>query len=147
MPPSIYRRGDRYYWLDNQRRWVALGATVERALMIHGKFAVPSDEFVAGMFKALRANASRRGIEVLITLDDLRGMVAAAGGKCAVTGLRWDFRRLPECRARPWIPSVDRKIAAKPYSTDNCRIVCAAVNVAMSDYGEEVLRVIAKRLV
>jgi hypothetical protein len=146
LPTCVYQRGARYYWLDNQRKWVPLGRSLDRALLIYRKFAVPSDEFVAGMFKALRANAARREIAVQLSLDDLRDMVAEAAGKCSVTGLRWDFRRLPECRARPWIPSVDRRSSAAPYSPENCRIVCAAVNVAMSDYGEAVLRVIAKRM-
>lgn len=83
--------------------------------------------------------ASRQGMEIAITKNDLIEMLTVNGGRCAVTGAQLDFsKRKREIGRRPWVPSLDRIDATKGYTLDNCRIVCCAANIAMNTWGEVV---------
>ena len=50
-------------------------------------------------------------------------------------------------RKRMWAPSVDRINSAHGYVAGNMRLVAIAVNIAMSDFGEEFLLRIAEAIV
>lgn len=57
-----------------------------------------------------------------------------------VSGIPFEFENSKgDGRRRPWIPSIDRIDSSKGYTKGNCRIVCCAVNIAMNNYGEDVL--------
>lgn len=74
-------------------------------------------------------------------------MYAKSDGKCQVSGIEFnDFRPLGSTK-RPWYPSIDRIDSRKPYTAENCRVVCVAVNVAMGEWGIGVLTAIAKAIV
>lgn len=66
-------------------------------------------------------------------------MWVSGGGLCALSRIPFDFRRLPGARCRPFAPSVDR-ITAGPYTRANCRLICFALNQALSDWGLGVLQ-------
>jgi len=99
------------------------------------------------MHKAMRANAKARGIEVKLSLSELEALVNEACGRCSLTGIYFNADRPEGHRIRPWLPSLDRIDAMKGYETGNVRIVCAAVNIAMNQFGEDVLFRIAASLV
>lgn len=106
------------------------------------KSALPAG-FHRSLFRNVVKNAKARGIEVNITAEDLRQMLQLSGGRCAVSGIEFDMEIYPGQRIRPWIPSVDRIDSKRPYEPENCRLVCASVNVAINQFGEHVLYAIA----
>lgn len=94
----------------------------------------------------VRTSARGRGIRCDLTVYDLADLYERAGGRCEVSGV--PFNSAPVIvsngkRTYPYIPSVDRIRNGEPYTRDNVRLVCQAVNYAMRHWGEEVLHDIA----
>jgi len=80
-----------------------------------------------------RTRARRRGIEY--ALDSQVGALQAIinKGKCQITGTPFNL-----VGGRTWnSPSIDRIDPSKGYVPDNVRVVCHAMNAAMSDWGED----------
>lgn len=101
----------------------------------------------------LHANAKKRAaakkLDFSLTRDDVRSMLEFCDGRCQVTDIALDYGRGRGYagRRRPWYPSIDRISCAYGYNPGNVRIVCVAVNLAMNEWGERVLRRIAWALV
>lgn len=74
-------------------------------------------------------------------------MWEASGGRCSVSGIPFDLNKCVASRRRPFAVSIDRIDCSAGYTKENCRIVCVAVNYAMSDWGLGVLERIAYGLV
>lgn len=91
-----------------------------------------------------RAKAKKRAIMSRAEFDEL---CETAGGRCQLTGIRFSGKKVSGAIRRPWMPSVDRVDSSKGYERDNCRLVCTAVNIALNDFGLEVLCKIAGALV
>jgi hypothetical protein len=94
------------------------------------------------LFKQARKNASVRGIEFTMTRADMLALLDESGGSCTITGIPFDPDFRPH-RRRPFVPSLDRIDNAKPYTVENCRMVCSAVNCALNEWGLSVLEEIA----
>lgn len=101
-----------------------------------------SREKLRDVYASMLKNARSRGRDVEITLGDVEAMWDESGGRCALSGIPFDFERRGRKR-RPFAPSIDRIDSMKAYTRANCRLVCVAVNYAMSDWGEGVLRQVA----
>lgn len=68
----------------------------------------------------------------------------AQGGRCALSGLRFDLRSAGYGKARrPFAPSLDRIDSRGGYTRENVRLVCQVVNFALNAYGEDIFREIA----
>lgn len=165
LPPGVVIRkrksGNYYYFLkkcpENKRKEYPLGRDLDAALarwrMLDAE--VEGAEGVLGirpwlgqeMFKACKSNAKKRGIEFSLTLEDVEQMLLSSSGKCELTGIPFDLFKNPSARVRHWHPSIDRKDCSKGYVTGNVRMIAVAVNVALSDFGEDVLTRIAKGLI
>lgn len=93
--------------------------------------------------RAARQRALDSAIPFSLTREQMGSIVARANGRCEVSGL--DFVITPGGAGvrNPYAPSLDRIVPANGYTAANCRLVLFAVNVAMSDWGVEVLRRIA----
>ena len=89
-----------------------------------------------------RARARRAGLQVL-TMQEFEALVARAGGRCEVSGIRFSMERAKHHRKAMWSPSIDRIDNSRGYEADNCRLVCVAVNLALNEFGEDVLTRIA----
>lgn len=148
LPPRLLFRRGRYYYATpgSNRKEIALGSDYSLAMKRYAELAeegpsinpVPAGA-AARMFKSMRANAKARGIEVAITLADIEKMLAISLCRCAVTGIRFSGDRPEGQRIRPWLPSLDRIDSRSGYVAGNVRIVCAAANLAMNQFGEVVL--------
>lgn len=68
-----------------------------------------------------------------------------AAGACEVTGIPFSLDR-GESGRRPYAPSLDRRDSSGGYTSENCRLVCVAVNVAMNEWGAELLLRIAEHV-
>ena len=73
-------------------------------------------------------------------------MLERQGYRCAVSGIAFDLTDPGSARRvfrKPYRPSLDRIACKGPYSKQNVRLVCVAVNVALNEWGEPVLYKIA----
>lgn len=165
LPPGmiIRRRANADYYhyqtssVGQTRREYSLGKVKSVALSKWREIAAPEPVAVCKvglrpwvgklLYRAARANAKRRGIPFDLTLDDVEGLIAASNGKCALTGIPFDLFKDANCRVRHWTPSLDRVDSKAGYTTDNVRLIVSAANIALSDFGEDVLLRIAKGMI
>ncbi|EWY41459.1 hypothetical protein N825_28565 [Skermanella stibiiresistens SB22] len=91
-----------------------------------------------------RHRARRDGIHCDLTDADLQDIIARAKGECELTGIPFDRTLSGQGYRRPFAASIDRIDNSKGYTRPNVRLVCAAMNVALGDWGEEVFARIAK---
>lgn len=97
--------------------------------------------FYAGLLNSARGGAKLRNLKYTLTEADLERLIERAGGKCEVTRIPFNYQRTGQNR-RPWAPSIDRIDSQRGYTPDNVRLVCFAVNIALSDMGDSVLEAI-----
>ncbi len=108
--------------------------------------------FLKEMLASAKKNAKARGLPISISIDDLKRLAIEGNGCCSMTGIRYEYGVAKEVdkahirRKRIWAPSIDRIESQHGYEPWNIRIVCVAVNVAMQEFGAEVLRKIGSGL-
>lgn len=80
-----------------------------------------------------------------LTKDDLEEIYKRSGGICEVTGIPFSFEPHGGKRAT-YAPSFDRVDSSRGYTKSNMRIVCFVVNIAMNQWGEDVLYKISESI-
>ena len=95
------------------------------------------------LLKGAKQRAKAKNREFALTDADLIALLVRSGGKCEVTGLNFSDRVFGAAKMRPLIPSLDRMNSALGYTPTNCRIVCAAINIAMFNWGAEMFKSLA----
>ncbi len=96
----------------------------------------------AAIKKALKRSATRaqqKGWDFDLTLEWAEGILENNDYRCPMTGI--PFMKLCEQRGamHPFAPSIDRIDTSQGYTQDNTRIVLTAINIMMSDWGEDVM--------
>lgn len=99
------------------------------------------------LYKRAKRGAFVRDISFKLPPDDFMAIVKRANHRCEVTGLPFSHEKPDGHKWKPFAPSLDRRDSMKPYDADNCRLVSCAVNVAMGQWGEDVLWKIAEAMV
>lgn len=133
-------------------RWLHLGRDEAAAIVVMQRLAGDPKAgdllaYMPSVYARARRNAVKRGIPFALSRPDFDSIVARSGYQCEVSGIPLSLGwREGAQKNRPWAPSLDRINSAKGYTADNCRLVCVAVNLAMSEWGEGVLQRIAKAL-
>lgn len=94
-----------------------------------------------------RRKAPVRALSHDLTSEQIKLLWLRCSGKCEVSGIAFDV----SCedgrhKRRPWAPSLDRVDSAIGYTFSNVRVVCVAVNLAMNQWGVDVLYKIAVNL-
>lgn len=146
-----------YYYLSstngNGRQEIPLGKELENALAEYAALKPHRSQPLIDMpaaakdlFTRCRKGAKRRGLEFNLRLEDVQRLLEESRGKCSVTGIPFDLGRPDGHRKRLWAPSIDRIASSGGYVAGNVRVVAVAVNLAMSDFGEELLVLIAHGL-
>jgi hypothetical protein len=90
-----------------------------------------------------RQRGREKGCAFRLTRESLTTLLIRSDGRCEVTGVAFSDRAAGRGRMRPLVPSLDRIIPVNGYTEENCRIVCAAINVAMFTWGEELFKSLA----
>lgn len=100
------------------------------------------------LYRRCRGAAKTRGIAFDLTYDDVVTLIKRARGRCELTGIPFDLDWKNEYKRqrRPWFPSIDRVSNAEGYTVANTRLVCVAVNIALSTFGHKVLLTIARAM-
>jgi hypothetical protein len=92
-----------------------------------------------------RAGAVKRGIDFDLSPDYGETLYQTQHGRCAVTGIPFHMQRFPDAFVKhPFAPSIDRILSSGDYTPDNTRLVCAAVNFGMGQWGEELFLTLAR---
>lgn len=100
-----------------------------------------------GRAMALCKSAKKRAKQLGVAFDLQPSRIEAliTAGRCELTGIAFDLS-VTEKHASPWAPSLDRKDPKGPYSHENVRLTCWAVNRALNDWGLPVLLQLAEAL-
>lgn len=159
LPPNMEARRLRngnysYRVLLNDGSKVNVGWNLQEAmheyLRLRGP-AVDSTQAAAEIWQRHKKSAAQRGLAFELTVDDVREMLDRQGSRCALTQRAFSNEKPAGQRIRPWAASIDRKDATKGYSVNNCRLVCASVNVALNRFGDaafmELLESMVRRIV
>jgi hypothetical protein len=96
------------------------------------------------MHQRVRSAAVVRKKAYTVTLPELTEILARQNGVCALSGRRFDDRKIHyegehESRVAPDLPTLDCIDPWRPYSVDNVRIVTMQANQARADYGDDTL--------
>lgn len=159
---------ERRYW--NGRSRIRLGETLEEARqafkLLHPSTvasAVPRIDLwkyvdnyhssckiplgmLQGIYASARSGAAARALAFELLPVHVVFLALRAAGACMLTGIAWDYAPCPRTGRRAWIPSLDRIDSQKGYVIGNVRLVCAAVNIALNAFGDEVLMRIARAM-
>lgn len=98
--------------------------------------------WVQSMYRTCKRNAVKRKIIFAIGIEDVVALIKRSKGRCGVSGVRL-YLDSNGGKRRPFAPSIDRIDCTQGYTPTNIRIVCVAVNLAMNEWGEDVLYKIA----
>lgn len=129
LPSNVYFRHGAH-WLVRNKKWTRIPSP-------HAPKAVVDD--LKRRFTYCRAGAIGRKVPFTITEDYVVALADKCGWTCAVTGAPFSLQTMGRSRRKPLGPSIDRIDCAKGYEPGNVRVVCLAVNMAMNEWGEEVL--------
>lgn len=135
--------------LGRDREGARAKAKAFEALLLAGKPILapiaPTREHLRQLVYRTRQRAKEIAKPHDIALEYLDSMMTAQGRRCALTDIPFSLDR-GAFRAGPWAPSVDRIDCAGGYTRGNVRLVCHVVNVALNEWGDGVLRVVAEAI-
>lgn len=94
-------------------------------------------------------NAKRRSekTNANVSVDVLWITNKLNAGNCELTGLPFDLTPSSEFSSNPYAPSLDKiNSKIKDYTPENTRVVLAAVNTSLNEYGTEIMIPILRAL-
>lgn len=117
------------------------------------KNRMPSSRFVFHdldiyeLFRKAKERARERSIHFGLSREDVAALLLRANGRCEVSRIPFNKDYRPDgCTKRPWFPSIDRIDSQGSYTVGNCLVVCVAVNIALGEWGIDVLRQISRSI-
>ena len=95
-------------------------------------------------YAALKVRAKDKGYEFDLSPEFLQELFDKTEGVCEQTGIPFDMALGTKKNRNPLRPSVDRIDSAKGYTQDNVRLVLTIVNIAKSDFPDEVVNTVVE---
>lgn len=152
LPPRMYayekKSGHKtYYFIDTLNKRHNLGRDLDNALKAYLELAdhIPAS-MAERMARLLYIKSKRRaqsaGIVFTLTIDEISTILKRSNGKCEVTGIKFNDSKMEGKRIKPWSMSLDRIDSKKPYEFSNTRAVCSYVNLALNEFGIDMLKTI-----
>lgn len=95
-------------------------------------------------YTALKNRAKEKNLDFDLTAAFLQEMFDNTNGVCQQTGIPFDMTLGTKKNRNPLRPSVDRISSDLGYTQDNVRVVLTLVNIAKSDFSDEIVNKVIK---
>jgi len=141
LPPGVFQRGRRLYFGKNGEALGTDAKAIRTAFRVRGigidakQFTMPPS-YPKALWLRARTNARTKRVPFAITIEEVGALIEATGGRCALTGIRFNYNPVFASRFRPWVPSLDRVQPPLGYVVPNLRVLCAYANLAINEFGE-----------
>lgn len=92
-----------------------------------------------------KTRADKNNLDYQLDLEWLLSLYQEQEGCCLLTGikLQFDSHHGGKRHVKPFSPSLDKIDPAKGYTKENTRLVCAFINLAINNFGEETFKQVA----
>lgn len=105
-------------------------------------------DFITTLFTYAQARAKEHSLDFDLSKEFISQLYEIQDKKCVMTGLEFQLERQSGYKKRrPFAPSLDRIDCTKGYTKNNIRIVCSIVNIALSDFGDQVFDIMCEAYV
>ncbi|MEJ7685676.1 MAG: hypothetical protein WKG52_01005 [Variovorax sp.] len=163
LPQHMQLRNGTFYFVEpGSGKWVNLGRVRAVAdirmrelraqpLDLHRVPLVGADaahfaRFAMVVYRRARARAVAKAIRFDLTEQSVLDLLIESQGRCVLSDIEFTDAPAGKRGLRPWMPSLDRIEAHRGYEVGNVRVVCLAVNLALSDFGDDVLMAVARAI-
>jgi hypothetical protein len=111
-------------------------------------FGGADSKYLRAVWRRHRDGAKDRNITFTIEPEDVVRLCMDQVGRCDVTGLEFSFERYADAFVKhPFAPSIDHIQSKGGYAPGNVRLVCAAVNFGMGEWGQELFMRLTRAVV
>lgn len=144
-----FKHGAYYLRHRKTKNWIHLGRDYQQAMKNFVELHPDGSPLATSLaevwmlpaFRQARTNARKRRMAFEISFEDAVAAAVRSNAVCELTGIPFDISHASSIKGRrPYAPSIDRINSEGIYEPSNIRIVCAAINVAMGAWGEDVFR-------
>lgn len=102
-----------------------------------------SKGWISVLHSKAKIRAKKKSLNSDLSIDDVIEIANRSNGNCELTGITFTDINPTNSRVRPFTPSLDRVNPGEGYTKENCRLICAAANIALMDFGEKIFKIIA----
>lgn len=128
--------GDNKERLSEKAKINYLNNRENRLLKANSKY-YDEDNIINTLLRLAKSRAKFKKLSFDLDKDYLEKMYLAQNKKCALTKIDFVFEKV-ETSKRPFTPSIDRIDSKVGYVKGNVRLVCAIVNIALNEFGDEI---------
>jgi hypothetical protein len=125
------------------KQWRSRPEIKERLRQYTAEYSAKPEARVRALFSSARLRAAKKRLPFSLTEEWVSARVIASNA-CELTGIVFEYGKPPNgWHKNPFAPSIDQIHAGRGYTPDNCRMVVAAINNGLGEWGDEVFAHIA----